>query len=192
LQDVFAVKQFVDVRAVTHGKGMEGVVQRHNVKTQRRKAKTERIVGSIGPWHPATVMHTVARPGQFGYHTRTEYNKRVLMIGSMAKELNPSSGFKNFGLLKNDAIVVAGSVPGVPKRCIALRSAIRQAPEHRAELAEIEFVSVREEKAKGAGAEEEFKTQRLRLEKEAKAEKKSVEEEIAEAAKKKAAESVVE
>ncbi len=180
LQDVFAEKQFIDVKAVTRGRGMEGVIQRHNVKKQRRKAKTERVVGSIGPWHPPTVMWTVARPGQFGYQTRTEYSKRILMIGN--KDLNPKAGFSNFGLVKNDAVVLAGSVPGVSKRCIALRTATRPMPEHRVDLAEISFVSTHEEAGK-AEEDDAFKAQKVKAEKEVKQEKKSVADEIAEAAK---------
>lgn len=181
LQDVFAEKQTIDVKAVTRGRGMEGVIQRHNVKKQRRKAKTERIVGSIGPWHPPTVMWTVARPGQFGYQARTEYGKKIMIMGDKVKALNPKGGFSNFGLVKNDAVVLSGSVPGVSKRCIALRTAIRPVNEHKTELAEISFVSTLEEKADSE--EEVFKVQKVKLEKEAKKEEKSVADEIAAAAK---------
>ncbi len=180
LQDVFAEKQIIDVKAVSRGRGMEGVIQRHNVKKQRRKAKTERIVGSIGPWHPPTVMWTVARAGQLGYQTRTEYGKKIMIMGDSVKALNPKSGFANFGLIKNDAVVLAGSVPGVTKRCIALRTAIRPVDEHHIELSEISFISTKEETQK---EEEDFKVQKIKLEKEVKQEKKSVADEIAEAAK---------
>ncbi len=183
LQDVFAEKQIIDVKAVSRGRGMEGVIQRHNVKKQRRKAKTERIVGSIGPWHPPTVMWTVARAGQLGYQTRTEYGKKIMIMGDAVKALNPKSGFANFGLIRNDAVVLAGSVPGVSKRCIALRTAIRPTDEHHIELSEISFVSTKEEEQK---EEDDFKVQKVKLEKEIKQEKKSVADEIAEAAKAKA------
>jgi large subunit ribosomal protein L3 len=179
--DVFVEKQVIDVKAVSRGRGMEGVIQRHNVKKQRRKAKTERIVGSIGPWHPPTVMWTVARAGQLGYQTRTEYGKKILAMGEKVKEMNPKSGFANFGLLKNESVLLAGSVPGVVKRCIALRTAIRPVHEHRVELAEIDFVSTKEET--DAAGEEEIKIGKVKAEKEVKQEKKSVADEIAEAAK---------
>jgi len=184
LQDVFAEKQIIDVKAVSRGRGMEGVIQRHNVKKQRRKAKTERVVGSIGPWHPPTVMWTVARAGQLGYQTRTEYGKKILVMGNKVKEMNPKSGFKNFGNIKNDAVVLAGSVPGVVKRCIALRTAIRPVDEHHIELSEITFVSTKEEEQKEE--EDSFKVQKVKLEKEVKQEHKSVADEIAEAGKAKA------
>ncbi len=90
VSDVFTGEHFVDIRAVTKGKGMQGPVKRAGVKMHRPKAKKRRIVGSIGPWNPSTVMWQVARPGQMGYHSRTEYNKKVLKIGPAAnvKEVN--------------------------------------------------------------------------------------------------------
>jgi large subunit ribosomal protein L3 len=74
-------------------------------------------------------MYTVARQGQRGFHQRTEYNKRILMISNTDKDaqnsINPSGGFKHFGLVKGDYIVVRGSVPGVPKRLVKMRQPIR-------------------------------------------------------------------
>jgi large subunit ribosomal protein L3 len=39
--------------------------------------------------------------------------------------INPSGGFKHFGLVKGDYMVVKGSLPGVPKRLIKMRQPIR-------------------------------------------------------------------
>jgi large subunit ribosomal protein L3 len=39
--------------------------------------------------------------------------------------INPSGGFKHFGLVKGDYLVVRGSVPGVPKRLVKMRQPIR-------------------------------------------------------------------
>ncbi|MEM4326827.1 MAG: 50S ribosomal protein L3 [Candidatus Diapherotrites archaeon] len=125
VSDVFGVSELVDVRAVNKGKGFQGVVKRFGVKVHRPKSKTRRIVGSIGPWHPPVVMWTVPRAGQMGYHTRTEYNKRVLAIDSKVDLVNPVSGFVNYGKIKSDFVVLAGSIPGSLKRPIALRHAIR-------------------------------------------------------------------
>jgi large subunit ribosomal protein L3 len=75
------------------------------------------------------VMYTVARQGQHGFHQRTEYNKRILVMSNTEKDgqnsINPSGGFKHFGLIKGDYIVVRGSVPGVPKRLVKMRHPIR-------------------------------------------------------------------
>jgi large subunit ribosomal protein L3 len=39
--------------------------------------------------------------------------------------INPSGGFKHFGLIKEDYIVLRGSVPGVPRRLVKLRQPMR-------------------------------------------------------------------
>ncbi len=83
-------------------------------------------------------MYSVARQGQMGFHQRTEYNKRILIISSSSDvvgssmstdssidRINPKGGFKHFGLVKSDYIVVRGSVPGVPKRLVKMRQPIR-------------------------------------------------------------------
>lgn len=122
--DVFEALNLIDVKAVTKGRGIEGPVKRFGVKIHRPKAKKHRIVGSISPWHPATVMWTVARPGQMGYHTRTEFNKKILFIDNN-NAINPKSGFLNYGTVRSDYVIVIGSLPGPAKRLVALRPAIR-------------------------------------------------------------------
>jgi len=146
IEEVFKEKQFIDVRSVTKGKGFQGPVKRFGVKTSRPKAKKTRAVGSISPWHPKTVMWTVARAGQMGYQNRTEYNKRILIIGNDPASINPKSGLPNYGNMKNEFILLAGSVPGPAKRLIALREPIRPVPENKQKISEISFISVRDSK----------------------------------------------
>lgn len=126
VSEVFSEKDFADVRAVDKGKGFAGVIERAGIKHFRPKAKKHRIVGSIGPWNPSTVMWTVARPGQLGYQSRTELNKRVLLIGNDPAKINPVSGFKNYGKIMSDYVLIAGSIPGPQKRSISLRQGIRK------------------------------------------------------------------
>jgi large subunit ribosomal protein L3 len=77
-------------------------------------------------------MYTVARQGQRGFHQRTEYNKRILIMSDTEKDgqksINPSGGFKHFGLVKGEYIVVRGSVPGVAQRLVRMRQPIRNVP----------------------------------------------------------------
>ncbi|MDZ4171076.1 MAG: 50S ribosomal protein L3 [Methanobacteriaceae archaeon] len=122
--------EFVDSIAVTKGKGFQGPVKRWGIRIQYGKAARSskaRHVGSIGPWTPSRTMWTVAQAGQMGYHKRTEYNKKILKIGeaSEAEAVNPKGGFVKYGLVKNDYIIIKGSVPGPSKRLIILRKAIR-------------------------------------------------------------------
>jgi len=126
VQDVFSEGEFVDVIAITKGKGFQGPVKRWGVKILPRKTrKGRRQVGSIGPWTPAKVMWTVPMAGQMGYHQRTELNKRILKIGSDGKEISPEGGFLRYGPIKSDYLVIHGSVPGPTKRLVLLRQAIR-------------------------------------------------------------------
>lgn len=122
--------EYVDSIAVTKGKGFQGPVKRWGIRIQYGKAARSskaRHVGSIGPWTPSRTMWTVAQAGQMGYHKRTEYNKKILKIAeaSEADAVNPAGGFVKYGLVKNDYVIIKGSVPGPSKRLIILRKAIR-------------------------------------------------------------------
>ncbi|MFQ6076697.1 MAG: 50S ribosomal protein L3, partial [Candidatus Bathyarchaeia archaeon] len=120
--DIFKEGQFVDVIAVTKGKGVQGPVKRWGVKTLHHKSrKTVRGVGTLGPWRPGYVMYTVPRAGQMGFHQRTEYNKRILKIGSDGEGATPKGGFTRYGVVKSDYIMLRGSVPGPMKRLIKIR-----------------------------------------------------------------------
>jgi len=124
-KDIFQIGEVVDVVAVTKGKGIEGPVKRFGVKIQVRHAKKKRRhIGALGSQTPRRVLWTVAQAGQLGFQTRTEFNKRILKIGE-GKEINPKSGFKRYGIIKNDYIIIEGSVPGSKKRLVMLRPAIR-------------------------------------------------------------------
>lgn len=129
VSDVFQVGQFIDVSAITRGKGVEGPITRFGVKRKQHKSrKSVRAVGTLGPISPAVVMYTVPRQGQRGFHQRIEYNKRILMISNTEKStelVSPSGGFKHFGLVKGDYMVLKGSIAGVPKRLIKMRQPIR-------------------------------------------------------------------
>ncbi|MGC2572510.1 MAG: 50S ribosomal protein L3 [Candidatus Nitrosopolaris sp.] len=129
VSDVFQVGQFIDVSAITRGKGVEGPITRFGVKRKQHKSrKSVRAVGTLGPISPAVVMYTVPRQGQRGFHQRVEYNKRILKISNTEKGtelVNPNGGFKHFGLVKGDYMVIKGSIAGVPKRLVKMRQPIR-------------------------------------------------------------------
>lgn len=129
VKDVFQAGQFIDVSAITRGKGVEGPITRFGVKRKQHKSrKSVRAVGTLGPISPAVVMYTVPRQGQRGFHQRTEYNKRILLISNNQKDetVNPRGGFNHFGRVNGDYVILRGSVPGVPKRLIKMRMAIRK------------------------------------------------------------------
>ncbi len=132
IDQIFETGATVDVAAITKGHGWQGVLRRWNVKKKQHKSrKTVREVGSLGPISPQSVMYTVPRAGQTGFHQRVEYDKRIMIMGNSNDEqikINPDGGYKHFGLVKGDFIILKGSVPGTYRRLIKLRSQIRNAP----------------------------------------------------------------
>ncbi|MFX0062838.1 MAG: 50S ribosomal protein L3 [Candidatus Hermodarchaeota archaeon] len=126
VKDLFKEGDYIDVTSVTKGKGFQGPVKRFGIKILPRKTrKGRRAVGAIGPWSPARVSWTVPRAGKMGYHPRTEYNKRILKIDDDGEAITPASGFKRYGTMKGDYLVIKGSIPGSTKRLVRLRVAMR-------------------------------------------------------------------
>jgi len=127
VSDVFRPGESIDVISVTKGKGFQGPVKRWGIRIlQRKSRKTVRGVASIGPWHPARVMPGVPRAGQMGFHHRTEYNKRILLLGPDGERVTPKGGFNRYGVVNGDFLLVKGSVMGPAKRLIKLRKAARR------------------------------------------------------------------
>ncbi|MDY6776914.1 MAG: 50S ribosomal protein L3 [Candidatus Nanohaloarchaea archaeon] len=119
--------QYVDAIGVTKGKGFQGPVKRHGVKTLSHKTqKSNRKPGNIGPWHPDHTKWTVPQPGGAGYNKRTELNKRVLDLSDEPGEVNPEGGFDDYGEVRSSYLLVKGSVPGPSKRLIMFRPAVRK------------------------------------------------------------------
>ncbi|RNC33746.1 putative ribosomal protein L13, partial [Trypanosoma cruzi] len=137
IDSIFQQSETCDVCAVTKGHGFTGVVKRWGVACLPRKThRGLRKVACIGAWHPARVMYTVARAGQHGYHHRTHLNKKIYQLGravSMepnqatttydltAKSITPMGGFVGYGTVRNDYIMLKGSVAGPRRRVITLR-----------------------------------------------------------------------
>ncbi len=129
VKEVFREGQFVDVIAVTKGKGFQGVIKRFGVKELPRwhkHRKGSRKVGSRSPGIGA--ISPVPQPGQMGFHRRTEYNKRILKIGENGLEVTPKGGFLGYGIVRSDYVMLHGSVPGPRKRIVILRHPIRKTP----------------------------------------------------------------
>ncbi|KAG9090771.1 60S ribosomal protein L3 [Ceratobasidium sp. 370] len=135
---VVGYDEVVDVIAVTRGHGFEGVTARWGTKKLPRKThKGLRKVACIGAWHPSKVMFSVARAGQNGYHHRTEINKKIYRIGSgedkanartesdaTDKTITPLGGFPHYGIVKNDFLLLKGSIPGTKKRVVTIRKSL--------------------------------------------------------------------
>jgi large subunit ribosomal protein L3 len=127
VSDIFTAGEAIDVIGVTKGKGFQGPVKRWGIRIlQHKSRKTKRGVASIGPWHPARVMPGVPRAGQMGFHHRTEYNKRILLLGSDGERVTANGGFNRYGEVNGDYLAVKGSVMGPAKRLLKLRKAVRR------------------------------------------------------------------
>ncbi|MFC1802967.1 50S ribosomal protein L3 [Thermoproteota archaeon] len=126
--DVFNPGEGIDIISVTKGKGFQGPVKRWGIRILSRKSrKSKRAVASIGAWVPRSVFPQVPRAGQMGFHQRTEYNKRIMLMGSDNERINPRAGFKNYGFVGGEYLLLKGSVIGAAKRLVKLRKAIRDA-----------------------------------------------------------------
>jgi large subunit ribosomal protein L3 len=127
IQDVFKEGQLIDIHSVTKAKGFQGAVKRFGLRLRAKKSeKAARGPGSLGPWNQQQhIMYRVAHPGQTGYHTRTEYNNLVIKISDVKEEINPKGGFLRYGEVKNDYVLIKGSIPGPSKRLIRMTEPMR-------------------------------------------------------------------
>ncbi len=123
--DVFKEGEYLDVIAVTTGKGWQGLVKRFGVALNPHKATAHRRKGgTLGAETQARVFFSVPRPGQMGYHRRTDANKRIIKISNT--QLKP---LRHYGLVKSTYLILDGSIPGPAKRLVRLRKAIdKKAP----------------------------------------------------------------
>jgi len=144
ISSVFENGEYLDVTAITTGKGTEGPVRRWGVQVRKRKhsrGKKKRHIGNLGPWTPHHVRWQVPQMGQYGYHQRTEFNKRLLKIGKEGSEITQDGGILHYGIVRGPYVLIKGSVPGPTKRLVRFRPAIRQG-EHVIRAPAIGFVSV--------------------------------------------------
>jgi large subunit ribosomal protein L3 len=123
--DVFKPGDYIDVVAVTKGKGFQGPVKRFGIKILSHKArKTKRKPGALGPWKPSATMYTVPMFGQMGFHRRTIYKLKILDIKD-PKDFEKPLEFRRYGVVKSPFLIIKGSVPGPAKRLIKMRHTVR-------------------------------------------------------------------
>lgn len=145
VNEVFNNGDMIDLVGITIGKGSQGPVKRWGIQLQKNKhsrAGSVREIGTLGPWHPSHVSWRVPQMGQTGYHQRTEFNKRIMQIGKDGKTVTPEGGFLNYGILRNDYVIIKGSVPGPIKRLVRLRPAIRPKKQSQGQPPEITYISL--------------------------------------------------
>ncbi|MDH4123833.1 MAG: 50S ribosomal protein L3 [Thermoplasmata archaeon] len=134
---------FVDVVAVTKGKGFQGVIKRWTPKMNPHKnSKHRRMIANLGPKRPGYVRWTVPQAGQMGFHQRTEHNKLILKIGQNGEEVTPKGGFLHYGSVRNDYVLLHGSIPGINKRTIRLREPVRAMKRDIGKAPDITYISL--------------------------------------------------
>ncbi len=142
ISEIFKDGSYVDTISITKGKGFQGPVKKWGVKHLPRKTrKGHRTAGTLGTFTPGAMMWTVPQSGQMGYHQRTEFNKRVLRIGSNGSDVTPKGGFLHYGVVNGEYIILKGSVPGSQKRLVMLRHAVRPMPKAAVDAPEILDIS---------------------------------------------------
>ncbi len=150
VRDIFSEGQQVDVHAVTKGKGTQGPVKRFGISLKSHKSeKGRRAPGSLGPWNAQQhIMWRVAHAGKTGYNVRTEKNKWIIKIGDKGEEINPKGGFIRYGLVKNDYVLLKGSVPGCAKRLIKMSYPMRPNKKMIQEVPTIQYISLESKQGK--------------------------------------------
>jgi large subunit ribosomal protein L3 len=142
IKDIFDAGELIDVTAVTKGKGFQGTVKRFGVSIRSHKSeKVKRGIGNLGAWTPTHVDFRVPQPGKMGYHIRTELNKWILKISD--EDINPKGGFLHYGLIKNDYVILKGSIAGPSKRVIRMTIAGRPNRSVPKEATELDKIMIR-------------------------------------------------
>ena len=128
IDEVFKEGNQFDVHSISTAKGFQGPMKRFGIQLRHHKSeKSRRNPGTLGSWRAqGHIMWRVAHAGKMGYHLRTEYNKLLVKIGSKPEEINVKGGFLNYGVVKNQYILVKGSIIGTSKRLVRFTYPTRQ------------------------------------------------------------------
>lgn len=111
--DHFQEGQAVDVRGISKGKGFQGVVKRHNFRTQdasHGNSLSHRVLGSAGQCQtPGRVFKGKKMAGQMGNVKRVVQNQKIVKIDA-----------------ENRVILIKGTVPGAPGSFVVLLPTVKQ------------------------------------------------------------------
>ena len=113
IKDVFSEGQFIDVSAVSKGKGFAGTVKRHNFRTQdasHGNSRSHRVPGSIGQNQtPGKVFKGKKMAGHMGARNVTTQNLEIIKID-----------------VERNLLLIKGAVPGAPGGKIVIKSAVKK------------------------------------------------------------------
>lgn len=108
--DVFTPGEYVDVTGTSKGKGMQGVIKRHNQSRgpMAHGSRFHRRPGSMGTMLPMHVLKGKKLPGHMGNETKTIQNLEII-------EVNVAENY----------LMISGNVPGPKKGLVLIKSAIK-------------------------------------------------------------------
>ena len=111
--NLFTNGQFVDVTAVSKGKGFSGNIKRHNFRSQRAShgnSLSHRVPGSIGQCQdPGRVFKGKKMPGRLGGKSVTTQNLVVIRVDEGKKLL-----------------LIKGAVPGAVNARVVIRPSVKK------------------------------------------------------------------
>jgi len=111
--DIFKEGQFIDVQAVTKGKGFSGAIKRHNFSSQRAShgnSLSHNSAGSTGMnQDPGRVFKGKKMAGQLGNVTCKVQNLRLLKLEA-----------------EKNLLLISGSVPGSDNNYVTITPAIKK------------------------------------------------------------------
>lgn len=140
VSDVFQAGESLDAKSVTKGKGFQGVVKRLGVGLRSHKSEKGIRKAVLGPEGYGKVLFSAPQAGKMGYHQRTHYNSWLVSIGDKPEEINSDGGFINYGVVKNNYMLIKGSIAGPKKRLVKLTKPMREAIAPK-EAPSIKFIS---------------------------------------------------
>jgi large subunit ribosomal protein L3 len=108
--DTFEAGEVVDVTGTSKGKGVQGVIKRHNQSRgpMGHGSHFHRAPGSMGTMRPMRVMKGKNLPGHMGHEITTIQNLEIVSVD-----------------MENNVILVSGNIPGPKKGMVMIRTAVK-------------------------------------------------------------------
>lgn len=112
VSDVFNAGQFVDVAAISKGKGFAGTVKRHNFRTQdatHGNSRSHRVPGSIGQNQtPGRVFKGKKMAGQLGNNRCTTQKLELIKVD-----------------VERNLLLIKGAIPGAPGARVEIKPTVK-------------------------------------------------------------------
>jgi len=115
--DIFSEGELVDITGTSKGKGFTGAIKRHNQARgpMAHGSKYHRGPGSLGSIAPNRVFKGQTLPGRMGGERVTMQNLEIVKV-----------------IPEKNLLLVKGSVPGIRKSYLIIKSAIKQVQKQQA------------------------------------------------------------